>query len=307
MNMENEIGKLSETAKLFNEKTLGVLLPFWASNIANNMPAILNGKNVDDIPKRKDEPAIVIAAGPSLKKKKHLNLLKSVAWKHPIITCDRMLTSCLAKKIIPYCVCTVDASPKVSKFYENELVAKHNEAYTVLSVASHPRTVTYAKYNREIYWFIPFMDDAKNDPTSLTRMLHFMTNKSMILVGGNVGSLSWNIAHYLKCNPIILIGFDLSYDDANITKSIYYQAFLQLLKGDKKETKSLYAMSKHPVFKNKYVLDPIFKSYREMFRNYASTAHRLYGLETINATEGGSVFGDGITCIPFKQALRDYE
>lgn len=296
---ERELPKLSETTRRLMDYTLSALLPLWMKNLARNMPKILEGKSTTELPKHKGEPAIIIAAGPSLWRRKHLSLIAKSSWQHPIIICDRLLISCLKNNVFPSYVCSLDGHPEVATFYATDT----EKLKAVFSIMVHPEVIE--TFKGDVYWFVPFMDNVY-DADSLTRAFHFMTDKPMLMTGANVGVFAWNLAFYLECNPIIMTGFDLSYDTPDITKSLYYQQMLKTFKGNKEKTKKLFAMGVHPIFKTKYVLDPIMRGYLDVFRAYAKTAHERNKLHTINATEGGSVFGEGITCMTLQDAINKY-
>lgn len=305
---EEEHRRLSEVTQRIMLYSLSHLMPLWMANLAENFEDIRNGDNVEELPKHKGEPAIVVAAGPSLWKHNHLHVLAETEWKHPIIICDRLLIPCLKEGLIPDIVANVDASPMVKDFYDDPIVDDSLEENkfsmkAVFNVCVNPDA--QRRWLGERYWFLPFFDDPSK-PTSLTAAFHFLTRKSMIMTGGNVGSFTWSLANYLKCNPIILVGFDMSYSEKDITKATYYKPILEMAKGDKKKAKSMFAMGEHPTYRCKYILDPYFKGYREIFRAYISTAHRLTKILTINATEGGSLFGYGMECTTLEEAIKKY-
>lgn len=79
-------------------------------------------------------------------------------------------------------------------------------------------------------------------------------------------------------------------------------------KGDVALVKSAYPEFYHPVFKSKAFVDTVFYHYRQAFLTMAQTApiwYRLYG-DTINATEGGTLWGPSIRCMHFAEFLREY-
>jgi hypothetical protein len=284
------------------KQTTEARLPGMMWNTGQNMNLILNGRNVMELPKMKNTPCLIIGAGPSLHRENHLQLLKESNWSFPIITCDRMLIPCLNKGIFPEYVGSVDGHIIISKFYNDPIVDEYSHwVKAVMPVTIHPETAK--RFKGETYWFVPRMDDFQVDGwVSLTKSLSYMCMKSILVTGGNCGTFCWNLAFYLKCNPIILIGFDLSYDTMDYTKTVYYSALLRQCKGDVEKTKKMIKKQFNPVFKKHYLIDPVFETYRTFMMNYINAVQS----ETINCTEGGALFGGKVKCSTFKEILNQY-
>jgi hypothetical protein len=284
------------------------MFPLWMSNLASNLERIRNGNSLDNFPKRK-EPCIIVGAGPSVKKLKHLDMIKK-EWKHPILVCDRMLGDCLAKGLMPSAVGSVDGTDKITGFYTKPIVQKYGKCVpAILGCCTHPKVVEVL-HDWDIWWYVPMLDapvtqEGKINFDSQTYMLQVLTQKTAISGIGNVGAFLWNVALALECDPIILVGFDFSEQVRDKAKGVYFPIFTamyyQKFKDEKKasdEAADLYQFEFNPDFiatvsdgdyffkigKNpRYLVNPVWKLYRKAFASYIKMGKRL----TINATGNG--------------------
>uniref|UniRef100_A0A6M3J4S2 6-hydroxymethylpterin diphosphokinase MptE-like domain-containing protein n=1 Tax=viral metagenome TaxID=1070528 RepID=A0A6M3J4S2_9ZZZZ len=289
------------TIQRIMRQTTEARLPDMMRNVANNMHLILDGKCPSMLPKRPDTPVLVIGAGPSLEREKHLDLLAESNWKYPIISTDRTLVPLLERGIVPDLVGSVDGHPIISKFYDGELVDKYADRLkAVLPITIHPNT---AKFKGEKYWYVPRMDDFDVDGwISLTKSLQHMVWKSVLVTGGCAGTFCWNLGLYLHCNPLILIGMDLSYDTTDYKQTIYYNALLNYYKGDEKQVEQAIQKGYNPIYRRHYLIDPVFQTYHAFMMNYINQVD----VTTVNCTEGGSVFGGKVLCSNFREVLERY-
>lgn len=274
--------KLSKSAERLMNITFTRRCWLWYENFALNLSAVRDGKDVMELPKFNGEPAVIVGGGPSVWKHKHLDLLKK--WKHPIFSTDIMLIPLLKRGIKPNIVSSIDGLPMIKKFYDDPIVDKFKDDIKAVLIATiHPEVVKRCPFEK--YWYVNIYDDPRK-PKSLTAMFHYMSKQKTMLVSmGNVGGFLWNLSLILGCKPIILIGFNYSYDKLDITKASYYPGILRQVGGNMKKAKKYFSIRENPMFKNKYLLDLIWQSYREIFSFYISKAPIL----TINASEEGSL------------------
>jgi len=293
--------KLSESAERLMDITYLRRCRLWFENFALNLATVRTGKDVMELPKFKGEPVVVVGGGPSIWKYGHLDLLEK--WRHPILCCDIMLVELLKRGIKPNIVSSIDALPMIEKFYDDPIVDKYkDEVKAVLIATIHPSVLKRCPFEK--YWYVNIYDDPRK-PKSITAMFHYMANQKTMLVSmGNVGAMLWNLSLILGCKPIILVGFDYSYDDLDITKASYYPGILSQVGGDKEKAKKYFSIRENPIFKNKYLLDLIWKSYREIFAFYVNKAPVL----TVNASEQGSLHKPevGVECMGFKDAIQKF-
>lgn len=271
----------------------------WYENFAVNLPVIRDGKDVKNLPKF-NEPCVVVGAGPSVWKFGHLDLLKK--WRHPIICADKILIPLLKERITPTIVSSVDGDPVIKSFYDDPVVDEHKgDVKAVFAATVHPDVVKRCPF--EVYWFVNAHDEPTN-PRSLTAAFHFMSKRKSIMVsGGTVGFLNWNLAYFLGADPIILIGYNYSYDVLDITKTTYYNAYLKACGGDVEKVKSYFSIRQNPDFKNWYLLDLMWQVYRDIFKYYVERAKVL----TINASEEGSLHSmKNLKSMRFAEVMEKY-
>lgn len=297
------------------------LLKLWCSNFAYNLKHILEDDSISALvpdnpnilPKG---PAVVIGAGPSIRRHNHLEMLaQAIASKqYQGIVCasDSMLVSCLKKDIVPDVVATVDGAEIITKFYSHKLVREHGtQIKTCLVNSANPKVVRICKRNKmPIFWFNGMMDDVRYSE-SWTRLQSYMTRSRKnpdgvpaVSCGGNVGNTLWALTHsLLRRSPIALIGIDLGYPEGEPwEKTGYYSIWLRLAGENIDAVCGQYKKFYNPYFKTYAFADKVFVNYR---RTWLMLARRTPPwVKTINCTEGGTLWGRGITCMRFKDFLE---
>lgn len=296
--------------EMIGRNTTKFLGPLWMKNAARNLPHVIRGgKSIKDlVGTEKDRPAIIVGAGPSVYNHKHLDLLKKSGFKGVIVATDRMLVPLLKKKIVPDYVLSIDGHAKlIPQFYEHPLVKESaSQIKAALGLYVSPNlTRLLNRVGMAIYWFSPsanktviMMTASKKNPNGLLA----------IQTGGNTGTTSWVFSWViLEANPTCLIGFDFGYPEGtNLEKTYYYTGALNELPDDKTAcalyVAPFYQEMYHPIFKTKAIIDPVFTKYRYVFltkiKNDLPENIRVY-----NATEGGTLWGDKVECIQFRDFL----
>lgn len=303
---------ISPLAKKVLDYTLQMKLPLWINNLAENLTRIRRGLDITKLKRQPDKAAVLVGAGPSVYKHKHLELLSESKFKGVVIATDKMLIPCLKKGVIPDYVASVDGSPAIAGFYNHKLVDENaGKIKAVLNITVHPSVPK--RFKGKKYWFISMYDNplvtvnGKQylNPQSITMFMHFLTKKFMMVTLGNVGGFIWNLGNYIGCSPLLLIGYDYSYATLKPEKTSYWQAYLNLTKGKKREARKVFHIETNPIYKTKYLMEPIFMSYRELFKIYLEKAEKV-GIKTVNCTEGGALHGSYIENMRFKEALEKF-
>lgn len=316
--------------------TLKTLLPMWLSNFSDNLPYIKNGDKTAvthpeggfslSISDLAEEPvtavpkgtAIVIGRGPSVFKHKHLDLLaeaiQSRKYLGKICASDGMLIDCLQKNIIPDLTVSVDGAPIIKKWFNHPLVKEHgSELNVVLPVTIHNSVYQICVENRcKVHWYLPLFDSIECNE-SFTRIMRGLTRTAkypdglvMSQAGGNAGAFAWIMAvDLLKRSPVALIGIDFGYPEGtNLETTPYFSNVTNTSQID-----DLYKDIYHPYFKTYARIDMVFSHYRKAFLDMQKQTpiwyHQAGG--TINATEGGTLFGERITCMNFADFLKEYK
>ncbi|MFH1738810.1 MAG: 6-hydroxymethylpterin diphosphokinase MptE-like protein [bacterium] len=171
-------------------------------NILRNLPAIAGAIQVQELHGRcKGEPAFVVAAGPSLDKNiSHLVEAHRHGW---VIAADTTLTPLRQAGVNPQMLVTFDPTPLNERHFAGwpdlgeTILAFHPEAH-----AEIPRT--YLGKARLLV-----LHDGENQ---LLRSLGLSPKPAECLVrGAMTGHLAFNLAVYLGCDPIVLVGMDLAF------------------------------------------------------------------------------------------------
>ena len=308
-----------ELEKTLNQKiragTKG-LVPMWMKNFADNIELTRNGKTlralmVDEITEPPGDKAVVIGRGPSLFRKKHLELLKKSNFDGVIVATDGILIDCLKQGIIPdYAVC-VDGSPVIMKWFDDPLVDSHAKQIKILLNAqvNHRVAERIEEQGFDIYWFEPALDVVDRE-TSITRMLILMTcsdinPKGLVAqeCGGNVGATSWGFSwNVLKRSNVAMIGFDYGYpEDMPLEETYYYNKTVENV--GSLQACTFYEKVWHPFFKTVSHIDPAFKSYRENMMDLLTSKPAWQ--RTVNCTEGGCIFHPSLEYMYFADWLGE--
>ncbi|MBI3771290.1 MAG: motility associated factor glycosyltransferase family protein [Gammaproteobacteria bacterium] len=296
-------------------------------------------KSIKDLPglaSQKASSAVVVSAGPSLHYTNTLKTLADSKYQGTIIAIDGSYVKCLRAGIVPDYVLTLDPHPtrlvrwfgdpdfekntigddyfarqdldidfrKNSVLQNNdniEIVNRYAKNTKLIIASTAPANVVSRTKEAgfDMYWWLPLVDNPESE-NSLTRRMYNFAKLPALNTGGNVGTAAWVFAQFwLKVKNIAVIGMDLGYKiDLPYTMTQTYYELAQIL-GEEGITKELFPVIKNPLTGEKFYTDPTYYWYRrnilELVANSAST---LY-----NCTEGGTLFGDGITCIRLKDFL----
>lgn len=296
----------------------------WVSNFACNLNNIWKDISAKDITStindNTEQRAIVIGRGPSLQKHNHLDVLAQSNFNGTIICTDGILIKALKSGVTPdkfpqFYVVTIDADEKIIRdFYDDDIVDKYGSKISgIFSTFSHPSVVERARTaGIKIYWLHTLFDyDEGQKSFNRISALMVRAKKSRglpaIQTGGNVGTAAWFIAwQILKCNTIALIGINHSWDEDNSWETImsHGNQFTPPKIKDDKIFDKLFPKIYNPEFGNTCILDPVFQYYSSALKEFISRSPSF--INTINATEGGCIFGKRITCMKFKEFLNKF-
>lgn len=156
-------------------------LPMWMRSFALNLPMIRCGRCIRDLAEPEplrppDHRAVIIGAGPSVYRRKHLELLAHSDFEGKIIASDRILIPALKAGLVPDYVVSVDGSPLVKPFYEDPLVEQHapDMALILCSQIDHGVAELVHFQDWPVYWFQPGLDNIDAE-VSVTKALMLMT------------------------------------------------------------------------------------------------------------------------------------
>lgn len=296
----------------------------WVTNFALNLENIWNEPSASKLTpilinnKIQNEPAIVIGRGPSVKKKKHLELLANSNFKGSIICCDGILKNALEAGVTPtkfpkYYVVSIDPYDPAKTFYESEIVKKYGSSINgIFSTIVKPTTVENARNaGINIHWLHSLFDydEGKKSFNQLSAQIIRSKKKSglpAIQTGGNVGTSSWFIAwRILKCNTVCLIGINHGWEESDSWEKIISHGSnlidINAVDRNSPSFKKLFRTVYNPDFDCNCIIDPLFQFYSSALKEFIARSPDW--LTTINSTEGGSIFGKKILGMKFQEFL----
>ena len=298
----------------------------WVKNFALNLTNIWNELSAAELTptngKTKLKSAIVIGRGPSVKKKGHLELLAKSNFNGAIVCCDGALINTLKAGVTPerfpnFYVVSIDPYSPAMKFYDDKIVDQYGDKIKgIFSIIVKPTTVENArKSGIKIHWLHSLFDYEEGKKSfnqisaSMVRAKNHSDGLPAIQTGGNVGTSSWFIAwRILKCPTVALIGINHGWNEDDPWEKIISHGS-DLVKTDVVDRKSatfekLFKKIHNPDFNCNCIVDPLFQFYSSALKEFIVRSPEW--LTTINATEGGSIFGDKIIGMPFDSFLGKY-
>ena len=298
----------------------------WLENFPLNLTNIWNEPSAAELTptnsKTKLKSAIVIGRGPSVKKKGHLEMLAKSNFNGAIICCDGALITTLKAGVTPekfpnFYVTTIDPRQEIGEYYDDKIVDKYGDKIKgIFSTLSHPQTVEKArKSGIKIHWLHSLFDYEEGKKSfnqisaSMVRAKNHSEGLPAIQTGGNVGTSSWFIAwRILKCPTVALIGINHGWNEDDPWEKIISHGsdFVKTDVIDRKNPtfKKLFKKIYNTDFNCYCIVDPLFQFYSSALKEFIVKSPEW--LTTINATEGGSIFGNRIIGMPFHLFLEKY-
>ena len=298
----------------------------WVKNFALNLSNIWNESSAAELTpangKTKLKSAIVIGRGPSVKKKGHLEMLAKSNFNGAIVCCDGALITTLKAGVTPekfpnFYVVSIDPYSPAMKFYDDKIVDQYGDKIKgIFSTIVKPTTVENArKSGIKIHWLHSLFDyeEGKKSFNQISALMVRAKNHPeglpAIQTGGNVGTSSWFIAwRILKCPTVALIGINHGWNEDDPWEKIISHGS-NFVKTDVVDRKSatfqkLFKKIHNPDFNCNCIVDPLFQFYSSALKEFIVRSPEW--LTTINATEGGSIFGDKIIGMEFSSFLGKY-
>jgi hypothetical protein len=298
----------------------------WVQNFASNLPDIWNETSAKDLMRNTSEyensSAIVIGRGPAINKFQHLKLLAESNYQGNIICCDGKLVDALKAGVTPtkfpkFYVTTIDPYPEIRKHYDDPLIDEYgSQIKGIFTVLTNPNAVQRARESGiKIHWLHSLFDynEGKKSFNQISALMvrakNHVNGLPAIQTGGNVGTSSWFIGwKILKCSTIALIGINHGWEEDDSWETILSHGNnYDISKGIDRSSPAFDKLFKkiyNPDFNCNCILDPLFQFYSMAFKEFISRSPDW--LTTINATEGGSIFGEKIQCMKFKEFLSRY-
>ena len=249
----------------------------YVRNIAINYGTIIRSRHIGPIEKlfKDGTPAAVVGAGPSLDKNaKNLRYFPGI-----IIASDRAAKSLTAQDIAPDIVVAVDPRPyhiaKMLDYPENK------EQLLIASVCIHPDVVKAWKGR------LMFMSHMNPGTQFFDHVLpEVFPDMPGLYVMGNVGNMCVQLAAYMGCGKIVLVGQDYGYTGGKMHADDWFRTPAGWMREEKNHAADLARRT------GKLIVDGIetyapYVSYRKSLMNLVEE----WRLSVVNATEGGILTG----------------
>ena len=171
-----------------------------AENIARNLAWYAAAPGIARLKDRHAaQPAIIVSAGPSLRKNKHL--LREAAGKAVLIAVQTTLQPLLEMGVRPHYVTSLDYHDICTRFFENlpadlssELIAEPKASTAVLDMYPGPLSILGNDFAQRMLRELPL-------------------DRPCLRSGATVAHLAFYLAEFMGCDPIIFIGQDLGFSD----------------------------------------------------------------------------------------------
>ena len=300
----------------------------WVQHFAINLENIWDESSDKDLEpdknrKQKNNLAVVIGRGPSIKKHGHLELLAQSNYNGSIVCTDGSLINVLKAGITPekfpkFYVVTIDPYQFIEQHFDDPIIAKFGSKINgIFSIITHPKVVSLARNaGIKIHWLHTLFDynEGKKSFNHISSMMvrakNHVNGLPAIQTGGNVGTSSWFVAwRILKNDTVALIGINHGWEDEGVSEMIkLHQRKIikdnaEIIKKDDPKYKNYFKKIHNPDFNCEAVVDPIFQFYRMALIEFIGRSPSW--LTTINATEGGSIFGKRIESMKFADFLKN--
>lgn len=282
--------KPSEIDKI-NAVTVTYLLPTWLEHIYDNFIKE-NTTNIKPLEELKNTnkpgtPGLVIAAGPSLHNDNNLELLRDSSFyrdkKGVIISTAHTLKDCIDAGVIPNYVVLIDESDIQVDFIDID--DKYAENITGIFIPTVHRDVL-KRWKGKSYFYIGVIPERTipNVQAVLTTLFPCFT---VFDGGSNCGTVSWNIARYIGCTQIALLGLDFAFNvKTPVQETPYYTAFRPSYKSEEEMLKKAYRFHTHSFFGTNCYTDSMFDGFMKTAVSLFKEANKTEGIETINCSQG---------------------
>jgi hypothetical protein len=198
-----ELRKLLEEFNSYCHTTITTLIlnsKRTAENVANNLPWYVASPSVSRLKDHyKGSPAIIVSAGPSLRKNKHL--LKGAQGKAVLIAVQTTLQPLLEMGVEPNFVTSLDYHDICARFFEK------------LPAGLKTELIAEAKASSAVFKLHPGPVSLMANEFAENLLAEMRLNKGTLPSGATVAHLAYYVAEYLGCNPIIFVGQDLGFSD----------------------------------------------------------------------------------------------
>ncbi len=171
-----------------------------AENVTRNIARYLTTGDAADLKDlHRKRPAVIVSAGPSLRKNRHL--IKELQGKAVIIAVQTTLQPLLEMGIEPDYVTSLDYHDICARFYER------------LPAKLHTHLIAEAKATERIFELFPGRVTVVGNDFAESLLREMKPDKLKVPAGSTVAHLAFYAAELMGCDPIIFVGQDLGFSD----------------------------------------------------------------------------------------------
>jgi hypothetical protein len=271
-----------------------------AENIARNVGWYAASPSISRLKDRfKSKPAVIVSAGPSLRKNKHL--LKDAADRSVIIAVQTTLQPLLEMGVEPHFVTSLDYHDICTRFFENlprrdirtELVAEPKATSSIFALNPGPLSLIGSDYAEEL-------------------LRDMRLNKSGLTSGATVAHLAFYLAEHLGCDPVIFVGQDLGFSDGlcyapgTSYEDVWRPELSRFCTVEMKQwdqiVRERFILRRIPDHQGRpmYTEERLFTYLQQFERDFAKSGRTI-----IDATEGGAA-KRGASPMPLAEAMARY-
>jgi len=251
-------------------------------NLLLNLKYVLNNPGVDTLfGKFQGKPGVLVASGPSLNKNKHL--LRGLGNRALIASCDASFIPLMNAGIRPHIVGTHERTPGTHLFYK--WIENYNDIYLVAPPLIMPKSIDGFKGPKFVY------------SRGFSDFEWLEEEKGILSTGLSVANMAFKLLEALGCDPIILIGQDLSYTNDDQTHAT----------GNVVGSKHKNILENYPVIEVEGNNGGLVKTFQmfDLARGVFEEDIAGYQGKCINATEGGAKI-HGAEVMTFKDAIDEF-
>lgn len=244
------------------------------------------------------QPAVIVSAGPSLRKNKHL--LHGLQDRAVIIAVQTTLQPLLEMGIEPRFVTSLDYHEICTRFFEK------------LPKSINTELVAEPKANKAIFRMYPGPVSVLGNAYAEDLLREMHLNKERLQDGATVAHLAYYLAEHLGCDPIIFIGQDLGFGDGlcyapgTSYEDVWRPELSRFCTVEMKQwdqiVRERFILRRIPDYQGKpmYTEERLFTYLQQFERDFAQSNARI-----IDATEGGAA-KRGTTVMTFAEAIGQF-
>jgi hypothetical protein len=270
-----------------------------AENIARNIGWYAASPSLERLHNcHRGDPAVIVSAGPSLRKNKHL--LMDLQGRAVIIAVQTTLQPLLEMGIEPDFVTSLDYHEICTRFFER------------LPPTLKTELIAEPKANNAIFTMNPGPLSVLGNDFAEGLLREMNLRHSVLQPGATVAHLAYYLAEHIACDPIIFVGQDLGFSDGlcyapgTSYEDVWAPELSRFCSVEMKQWEQIvrerFILRRIPDYQGRpmYTEERLFSYLQQFERDFLKTRTRI-----IDATEGGALKA-GSTVMPLAEARDLY-